>query len=361
MDQIQKQTEEARAKAVDELNKKLIAKKSKDEASTSGMKNENSGHASGPLDKFQVPLETSLRTAGRESVADSTSHPARLNRVVLPFPPRQKLKLNEQFKHFLHKFCTLHINLHFVDALQEIPRYASLLREAVMKKHKLTKNDLKLPHHCSEIIQKHRAVKQRDPGQYIIRCSIGKGKADKALCDLGASINIMPLEYYEKLSIEPLKTTEIAVRLADNTTTQVVGIVEDILVKIDDFIFPADFFVLDMNVDKNVPLILGRNFLATGKALIDVGRGEITISDNYNKSTYYIERAMVRNEEAKRLKQEEELRMERTKRGQKPLHLMDAEVYVVKTPNGKYKWWKKIYNKLVPYAVAATRVIDPPT
>ncbi|KAL1560153.1 hypothetical protein AAHA92_10405 [Salvia divinorum] len=276
-----------------------------------------------------------------------------------------------------------------------------------MTKHKLKKSDLKLPHYCSAIIQKHRAVKQRNPDQFIICCSIGKGKADKALCDLGASINIMSLEYYEKLNIGPLKTIEICLRLADNSTTSVVRIIKDVLVKIDDFIFPADSFVFDMDVDKNVPLILGRNFLVTCKALIDVGRGEITISDNYNKSTYYIERAMVKDEEAKRLKQEEELRIvmmtkkskplavqigedyskpsifivtplptdekqkvpkkphspfqERTKRGSKPLHLIDAEVYVVKTPNGKYKWCKKIYNKLVPFVVAATRFVDPPT
>ncbi|KAL1537874.1 hypothetical protein AAHA92_30348 [Salvia divinorum] len=305
MDQIYKKAEEERAKAADrvaELNKKWVAKKSEDGTSTSGMKNEDAEHASGPLGKSQ-------RAAGRESAADSNSKPAQHNEVVIPFPPRQKLKLEEQFKHFLNKFCKLHINLPLFDALQEIPRYAKLLREAVMTKHKLKKSDLKLPYHCSAIIQKHRAVKQRDPGLFIIHCSIGKGKADKALCDLGASINIMPLEYYEKLNIRPLKTTKICLRLADNSTTLVVGIVKDVLVKIDDFIFPADFFVLDMDIDKNVPLILGRYFLATCKALIDVGRGEITISDNYNKSTYYIERAMVKDEEAKRLKQEEELRM----------------------------------------------------
>ncbi|KAL1549183.1 hypothetical protein AAHA92_17316 [Salvia divinorum] len=346
--------EEARAKAADrvnELNKKWIAKKFKDGASTSGMKNEDAEHTSGPVEKSQWSLKKSQRAADRESKADSNSKPAQNN--------------------------------------GEIPRYAKLLREAVMTKHKLKKSDLKLPHHCSAIIQKHRVVKQKDPGQFIICYSIGKGKADKALCDLGASINIMPLE------------------LDDNSTTLVVGIVEVVLVKIDDFIFPADFFMLNMDVDKNVPLILGRNFLATCKALIDVGRSKITINDNYNKSTYYIGRAMVKDEEAKRLKQEEELRMimmtdkskplaaqkgedyskpsifiatpppkykkqkvpkhhrslfqERTKREPKPLHLMDAEVYIVKIPNGKYKWWKKIYNKLVPLAVAVTRVIDPPT
>ncbi|KAL1564611.1 hypothetical protein AAHA92_06930 [Salvia divinorum] len=380
MDQIQKHAEEKRAKAADrvaELNKKWVTKKSKDEASTSGMKNEDSAHSSGPLDKSQRPLEKPQRAAGRESEADSTPHPAQHNGVILPFPPQQKLKLEEQFKHFLHKFCKLHINLPLVDALQEIPRYASLLRKVVMTKNKLKKNDLKLPHHCSDIIQKLRVVKQRDP------------------------------EYYEKLNIGPLKATEVCIRLADNSTTQAVGIVEDVLIKIDDFIFPADFFVLDMDVDKNVSLILGKKFLATCKALIDVGRGEITISDSYSKSTYHIERAMIKEEKAKRLQQEEDLKMimmtdkskplaeqkgkdyskpsifivtppptdkkqkvskqprspfqERTKRRPKPLHLMDAEVYVIKTPNGKYKWWKKIYNKLVPYAVATTRVVDPPT
>ncbi|KAL1556993.1 hypothetical protein AAHA92_12538 [Salvia divinorum] len=299
MDQIQKEVEDRRAKAADrvnELNKEWVAKRSKDEASTSGMKNEDADAASGPLDESQRPLEKSQRAAGRESVADSTSHPAQHNGIVIPFPSRQKLKLEEQFKHFLHKFCKLHINHPLIDALQEIPRYASLLREAVMTKHKLKKNDLKLPRHCSDIIQKHRAVKQRDPGQFIIRCSIGKGKTDKALYDLGAGINIMPLEYYEKLNIGPLKATEVCIRLADNSTTQAVGIVEDVLVKIDDFIFPADFFVLDMDVDKDVPRILGRNFLATCKALIDVGREEITISDSHSKSTYQIERAMIKDE-----------------------------------------------------------------
>ncbi|KAL1568846.1 hypothetical protein AAHA92_00403 [Salvia divinorum] len=335
MDQIQKQEEDRRAKAADrvnELNKEWVAKRSKDEANTSGMKNEDADAASRPLNESQRPLEKPQRAAGRESVVDSTPHPAQHNGIVIPFPSRQKLKLEEQFKHFLHKFCKLHINLPLIDALQEIPRYASLLREAVMTKHKLKKNDLKLPRHCSDNIQKHRAVKQRDPGQFIIRCSIGKGKADKALCDLGAGINIMPLEYYEKLNIGPLKATGVCIRLANNSTTQAVGIVEDVLVKIDDFIFPADFFVLDMDVDKDVPLILGRNFLATCKALIDV-------VPKQPRSPFH----------------------ERTRRGPKPLHLMDAEVYVIKTPNGKYKWRKKIYNKLVPYAVAATRVVDAPT
>ncbi|XP_047978999.1 uncharacterized protein LOC125220910 [Salvia hispanica] len=190
----------------------------------------------------------------------------------------------------------------------EIPKYAKLLREAVMRKRKPTKADLKLPHHCSEIIQKEKAVKQRDPGQFIIRCRIGEGKVDKALCDLGSSINLMPLKYYEKLNIGPLKTSDVTLRLVDNSSIKTVGMIEDVLVKFDDFIFPADFIVLDTKVDKNVRLILERDFLTTCKALIDVGRGEITISDNHSKSTYKIEREMLKFEEAKRTKMEQQCR-----------------------------------------------------
>ena len=91
-----------------------------------------------------------------------------------------------------------------------------LLREAVMRKKKPTQADLKLPLHCSEIIQREKAVKQRDPGQFIIKCSIGQDKVDKALCDLGASINIMPLKYYEKVNSGPIMKADCTIRLADN-------------------------------------------------------------------------------------------------------------------------------------------------
>ncbi|XP_042009126.1 uncharacterized protein LOC121757685 [Salvia splendens] len=196
---------------------------------------------------------------------------------------RDTKNANQHLTKFVEIANTTKINGVDDDIVREIPRYAKLLSEADMKKQKLQKSDLKLSLHCSEIIQKQRPVKQRDPGQFIISCSIGNDKVDKALCDLGASINIMPLEYYEKLNIWPLKSTDVCLRMVDNTTTKVVGVIEDVLVKVNDFIFTVDFFVLDMKVDKQVPLMLGRNFLATCKALIDVGRGEITISDHGGK------------------------------------------------------------------------------
>ncbi|XP_042019202.1 uncharacterized protein LOC121767065 [Salvia splendens] len=162
MDQVQEKVEEDKAKAaakVVDVNKDRDAKKSLTKASTSGTKPEEYAQRSGPLDQTQ-------RAAAIEPASDQL----------------------------------------------EIPRYAKLLREAVLKKQSPQKSDLKLPLHCSEIIQKQRSVKQRDPDQFIVRCSIGNGKVDKVLCDLGASINIMPLEYYEKLNIGPLKSTDVCLR-----------------------------------------------------------------------------------------------------------------------------------------------------
>ncbi|XP_073019313.1 uncharacterized protein [Primulina eburnea] len=102
----------------------------------------------------------------------------------------------------------------------------------------------------------------------------------KALCDLGASINLMPYSCFEKLGIGEVKPTTISLQLADRSIKFPRGVVEDVLVKVDKFIFPVDFVVLDMEEDREIPLILGRPFLATGKALIDVQKGELVLRLN---------------------------------------------------------------------------------
>ncbi|XP_073153645.1 uncharacterized protein [Henckelia pumila] len=97
---------------------------------------------------------------------------------------------------------------------------------------------------------------------------------NKALCDLGEIINLMSLSIFWALDLGEVKPTTITSQLVDRYLTYPSGIVEDVLVKVDKFIFPADFVVLDMEEDQNVPLILGRPFLETGRALIDVQEGE---------------------------------------------------------------------------------------
>ena len=127
-----------------------------------------------------------------------------------------------------------------------------------------------------------------DPGSFTIECTIGDYFVENALCDLGASINLMPLSFYNKMKIGQMKPTSITLQMADISVSRPVGVVEDILVRVNEFVFPADFVILDMEEDKKVPLILGRPFLATGKALIDVDNGELTFRFNGESVTFSI-------------------------------------------------------------------------
>ena len=99
----------------------------------------------------------------------------------------------------------------------------------------------------------------------------------KALCDYGASINLMPLSVAQKLSLGELTPTTITLQMEDKTLAYPEGILEDVLIKVGKFVFPVDFVVINMKEDKQVPLLLGRPFLATGAALIDVKKGELTL------------------------------------------------------------------------------------
>ena len=117
----------------------------------------------------------------------------------------------------------------------------------------------------------------KDPGSFTIPFSIGKNEFKKALCDSGASINLMPLSVVKRHSLGELTPTAITLQMADRSMAQPEGILEDVLVKVGKFIFPVDFIIMRMEEDTQVPLLLGRPFLATGAALIDVQKGELTL------------------------------------------------------------------------------------
>ena len=117
----------------------------------------------------------------------------------------------------------------------------------------------------------------QDPGNFTIPCTIGNFEFRKAFCDSGAIINLMPLSVLKILSLGELTPTTMTPRMANRTTTQPEGVLEDVLIKVGNFIFPVDFVVMDMEEDTQVPLLLRRPFLATGVALIDVKKGELTL------------------------------------------------------------------------------------
>jgi hypothetical protein len=139
---------------------------------------------------------------------------------------------------------------------------------------------VKLTEECSTAILNHLPEKKKDPGCPTITCSIGTQVFDHALCDLGASISVKPKVIFNKMNYTHLKPTTMTLQLADSLVRYPTGIAEDIPVKIWDYFIPVDFVVLDMEFTKESPLILGRPFLSTAGAQIDVGARKFCFSIN---------------------------------------------------------------------------------
>ncbi|XP_031131854.1 uncharacterized protein LOC116033238 [Ipomoea triloba] len=197
----------------------------------------------------------------------------------LPFPQRFRTDIdNAKYDKFLQMLRQLHIDMPFIDALGEMPRYAKFLKDILSNKKRLAEiATVVLGEECSTILHKDVPEKLKDPGSFTIACNIGRTTFNRALADLGASINLMPFALYRKLNLGTLKPTRMCIQLADRSTKYPRGIVEDVLVRVDKFIFLMDFVILDMDPDVEIPLILGRPFLATARALIDVGECKLVI------------------------------------------------------------------------------------
>ncbi|XP_070004102.1 uncharacterized protein [Nicotiana sylvestris] len=129
-----------------------------------------------------------------------------------------------------------------------------------------------MTHQVSAIVHS-MAPKLEYPGVFTISCTIGSADFAKAFCDLGASINLMPYAVFKMLEIGQIRPTSMRLQMADWTMKRSLSIIDDVLVQVDKFILPTDFVILDFEVDYEVPIILGRPFLATGKALVDVKAG----------------------------------------------------------------------------------------
>ena len=171
--------------------------------------------------------------------------------------------------------------------------YAKFMKEVMEKKRKLEDYEtVKLTEECSMILQRKLPQKVKDSDNFTISCTIGDSTFDKALCDLGSSINLMPLLVFRKLGLKEVKPTTISLQMANRSLTFPRGIIKDVLVKVDKFIFSVDFVVLDMEENREIPLILGRPFLATGKALIDVHSSNLTLRVNNEEVHFNIYHTM---------------------------------------------------------------------
>nr|XP_009762848.1 PREDICTED: uncharacterized protein LOC104214825 [Nicotiana sylvestris] len=163
--------------------------------------------------------------------------------VPLPFPQKMKReKLDKQFSKFLDILKQLYINIPFIDALKQMPSYAKFLKEILSSKRKLEEVSVdKLMQKCSAILQNKLPQKLGDPETFAIPCTVGGTHFEKALCDSDASINLMPFLIFKKLELGEMKDTGVSLQLADQSTKRPKGIVENILVRVDKFVFPVDF------------------------------------------------------------------------------------------------------------------------
>nr|GEZ62278.1 reverse transcriptase domain-containing protein [Tanacetum cinerariifolium] len=158
-----------------------------------------------------------------------------------------------------------------VNALILMPKFGLTIKSLLTNKDKFYElARTPLNEHCSAVLLKNLLEKLGDPGKFLIPCDFPRMDECLALANLGASINLMPLSMWNKLSLPELTPILMTLKLADRSISRPIGVAEDVFVKVGKFHFLADFVVIDFDADPRVPLILGRSFLKTGKALIDV-------------------------------------------------------------------------------------------
>ena len=212
--------------------------------------------------------------------------------IPIPYPQRlKKSKLDKQFTKFLEVFKKLHINIPFTDALEHMPSYVKFMKEILSNKRRLSDFEIvNLTEECSAILQRKLPPKLKDPDSFTIPFTIGNSIFEKALCDLGASINLMPLSIFRRLGLGEARPTTITLQLVDRSLKHPKGGGgggDRRRFGQSKFIFPADFIVLNMEEDEEIPIILGRPFLATGRALIDVQKGELKLRALEDEITFH--------------------------------------------------------------------------
>ncbi|XP_062026440.1 uncharacterized protein LOC133742774 [Rosa rugosa] len=232
---------------------------------------------------------TTLR-GSRGSLTFSPPFDLNSSELRLPYPQvkraqDQKKRKETQKQEFIELFKSVNINIPLLNAIKQVPAYAKCLKDMCTNKRKFVENeDIYLSEQVSAVLQRRLTPKLSDPGSFTIPCTIGSRNFDHALLDLGASINLMPYDLYKTLSLEPIKPLKIKLKMADRRIKYPRGVVEDVLVKVDELYVPTDFVVLDMDSpscdddDDELPIIFGRAFMATVGVKIDVQKGLLTMT-----------------------------------------------------------------------------------
>nr|GEY34709.1 reverse transcriptase domain-containing protein [Tanacetum cinerariifolium] len=213
----------------------------------------------------------------------------------IPYPSRRndernREKANNQIEKFYQIFKDMSFEISFTDALILMPKFASTIKALIGNKEKLSEMArTPLNERSSAVLLKKLPKKLGDPVKFLIPCDFPKMAECLALADLGASINLMPWSVWKRLSLPDLTPTCMTIELVDRSISRPIGVGEDVYVKVGSFYFPADFLVVDFDADPRVPLNLGRSFLKTERALIDVFEGELTLHVGKEAMTFNLD------------------------------------------------------------------------
>ncbi|XP_021763595.1 uncharacterized protein LOC110728205 [Chenopodium quinoa] len=190
--------------------------------------------------------------------------PMKVYKPPIPFPHRiVEKKLNEKFSNFLEIMRGLQVNIPFLHAMSQMPTYVKFLKDLLSNKSRLEEiATISLPKEIRDL------------------------EAMDALCDLGASVSLMPYSIAKSLKVGDLKPTRMSLQLADRTVRLPLGILEDVPVQVGRVFVPCDFVVMEMEEDTTVPLILGIPFLNTAGVVIDMKQGRLTLNVGYEKISF---------------------------------------------------------------------------
>nr|XP_009766711.1 PREDICTED: uncharacterized protein LOC104218014 [Nicotiana sylvestris] len=228
----------------------------------------------GVVEVERVPEKEKVQEVNQEGVKEkekeTSKAPPPIPRPPPPFPQRLIRRVDDsKLEKFYDILKQLSVNIPFLEAFQEMPGFAKYLKDLITEK-RTTKNEVvNMTHQVSSIIATSPVQKKEDPGSFTIPYTIGEHDFAKALCDNGASINLMPLAIYKQAGLGMPRPTSMRLQMADRSIKRPVGIVDYVIVKVGKFHLPADFVILDCVVDKEIPIILGIPFLAMGRALVD--------------------------------------------------------------------------------------------
>ncbi|GJZ13229.1 reverse transcriptase domain-containing protein [Tanacetum coccineum] len=239
---------------------------------------------------IEIPKPKAKKTVPEPNSPEPDSYQPKL-----PYPERMKVREKDkpiaQQSMFMKLFKQLRLEIGLKDALIEMPKFNKWLSTLLRNKEKLKEIAITTVNaECSAIILNKVPEKLEDPGKFLIPCALQELDRTNALADSGASINLLPHSIYKQLGLGAFKPTRMTLELANRSVTHLMGIAEDVVVRVD-VIFLADFVVVNFEPDPRVPIILGRPFLRTAKALIDLYEEKLTLRVGSDELVFYAEKS----------------------------------------------------------------------